>query len=134
VVEDLHVHFVTSRGTVRAVEGASFSVQRGEIVALVGESGCGKSVSALAIMQLLSKPAGRIVQGRILFEGEVLLKLSSGEVRAHRGRDISMIFQEPMTSLNPVLPIGLQLIEPLKIHLGMSDAAARSRAVELLGM
>src|SRR5688572_31077109 len=133
-VEDLHVHFVTSRGVVRAVEGISYTVRPGEVVALVGESGCGKSVSSLAIMRLLAKPAGRIVGGRILFEGRDLLKLSDEEMRALRGRDIAMIFQEPMTSLNPVLTIGLQIMEPLLIHLRMDMATARRRAVDLLKM
>src|SRR3954452_10486852 len=104
-VDDLHVHFVTARGVVRAVEGISYTVRRGEMVALVGESGCGKSVSSLAIMRLLARPAGRVVRGRILFEGRDLLKLSDDEMREIRGRDISMIFQEPMTSLNPVLTV-----------------------------
>ena len=131
-VEDLHVHFVTSRGVVRAVEGISYTVNRGEVVAIVGESGCGKSVSALSIMRLLSKPAGRVARGRILLEGRNLLELSDDDMRAVRGRDISMIFQEPMTSLNPVLPIGLQIMEPLLIHLQMDDARARTRALELL--
>jgi peptide/nickel transport system ATP-binding protein len=127
-VEDLHVHFVTSRGVVRAVEGISYQVRAGEVVALVGESGCGKSVSSLAIMQLLAKPAGRIVGGRVLFQGRDLLKLSADEMREIRGRDIAMIFQEPMTSLNPVLTAGFQIMEPLMIHLGMGEAAARARA------
>ncbi|MEX0590171.1 MAG: ABC transporter ATP-binding protein, partial [Xanthobacteraceae bacterium] len=131
-VEDLHVHFVTSRGVVRAVEGISYTVERGETVAIVGESGCGKSVSSLAIMRLLAKPAGRIVHGRILLEGRNLLDLSDEEMRQVRGRDISMIFQEPMSSLNPVLPIGLQIMEPLFIHLGMKKEEARARAIELL--
>jgi len=133
-VEDLHVHFVTSRGVVRAVEGVSWLVYPGEMVALVGESGCGKSVSALAVMRLLAKPAGRIPHGRVLFEGRDLLLLPEDEMRAIRGRDISMIFQEPMTSLNPVLTIGLQIMEPLFIHKGMSERDARDRAVELLRM
>src|SRR5688572_14068733 len=133
-VEDLHVHFVTSRGVVRAVEGISYTVRKGEVVALVGESGCGKSVSSLAIMRLLAKPAGRIVGGRILFQGVNLLELTEDEMREIRGRDISMIFQEPMTSLNPVLTIGFQIMEPLLIHLGMDMAAARKRATELLRM
>jgi len=133
-VDDLHVHFVTTRGVVRAVEGISYTVRRGEMVALVGESGCGKSVSSLAIMRLLAKPAGRIVRGRILFEGRDLLKLSDDEMRAIRGRDISMIFQEPMTSLNPVLTIGFQIMEPLMIHIGMGVPAARKRSAELLRM
>ena len=133
-VEDLHVHFVTSRGVIRAVEGVSWRVYPGEMVALVGESGCGKSVSALAVMRLLAKPAGRVAHGRIRFEGRNLLELPEEDMRALRGRDISMIFQEPMTSLNPVLTIGLQIMEPLLIHKGMNEAQARSRATELLGM
>ena len=133
-VQDLHVHFVTTRGVVRAVEGISYNVKAGEIVALVGESGCGKSVSSLAIMRLLAKPAGRIVGGRILFEGRDLLTLSEDEMRRIRGREIAMIFQEPMTSLNPVLTIGFQIMEPLLLHLNMPMAAARTRATELLRM
>jgi peptide/nickel transport system ATP-binding protein len=133
-VQDLHVHFVTTRGVVRAVEGISYNVRVGEIVALVGESGCGKSVSSLAIMRLLAKPAGRIVGGRILFEGRDLLALSDDEMRGIRGREIAMIFQEPMTSLNPVLTIGFQIMEPLLLHLNMPTAAARTRATELLRM
>jgi peptide/nickel transport system ATP-binding protein len=133
-VDDLHVHFVTSRGVVRAVEGVSYKVRPGEMVAVVGESGCGKSVTALAIMRLLAKPAGRIVHGRVLFQGRDLLKLSEDQMREIRGRDISMIFQEPMTSLNPVLTIGLQIMEPLTIHLGMDEVKARARAVELLSL
>ena len=133
-VEDLHVHFVTSRGVIRAVEGVSWRVYPGEMVALVGESGCGKSVSALAIMRLLAQPAGRVAHGRIVFEGRNLLELSEDDMRAVRGRDISMIFQEPMTSLNPVMNIGLQIMEPLYIHKRMSEAQAHTRAIELLRM
>jgi len=131
-VENLHVHFVTTRGVVRAVEGISYKVRPGEVVALVGESGCGKSVSSLAIMRLLAQPAGRVVGGRILFQGRNLLDLSEDQMRAIRGRDIAMIFQEPMTSLNPVLTVGFQIMEPLLIHLGMTKEAARARAMELL--
>ena len=101
-------------------------------MALVGESGCGKSVSALSVMRLVSRPAGRIVSGQILFKGRDLLELSEDEMRQVRGRDIGMIFQEPMTSLNPVLTVGRQLTEPVEIHLGMTPAQSRARAIELL--
>ncbi|MGH6770825.1 MAG: dipeptide ABC transporter ATP-binding protein [Xanthobacteraceae bacterium] len=131
-VEDLHVQFDTSRGVVRAVDGISYTVKRGEVVAIVGESGCGKSVSSLAIMRLLAKPAGRVTKGRVMFEGRDLLKLSDEAMREIRGRDISMIFQEPMTSLNPVMSIGQQITEPLFIHLKMSEDEANARALELL--
>ncbi|MES2711259.1 MAG: ABC transporter ATP-binding protein, partial [Pseudomonadota bacterium] len=133
-VEGLEVEFTTSRGTLRAVDGVSWSVRAGETLALVGESGCGKSVTALAVMRLLAKPAGRITGGRIMFEGTDLLTLSETQMRERRGRDIAMIFQEPMTSLNPVLSIGAQLAEPLQIHLGMNDEQARARSIELLGL
>jgi peptide/nickel transport system ATP-binding protein len=132
-VEDLRVQFHTSRGVVRAVEGISYKVRAGEVAALVGESGCGKSVSSLAIMRLLAHN-GRVTGGRILFEGHDLLKLADEEMRAIRGRDIAMIFQEPMTSLNAVLTVGFQIMEPLLIHLHMTPDAARARAVELLKM
>jgi len=131
-VDNLHVHFVTRRGVVRAVEGISYRVRSGEVVALVGESGCGKSVSALAIMQLIAKPAGRVISGRILFQGRNLLDLTEDAMREVRGREIAMIFQEPMTSLNPVLTIGFQIMEPLLIHLGLTPTRARARAIELL--
>jgi peptide/nickel transport system ATP-binding protein len=131
-VEDLHVHFLTSRGVVRAVEGLSFSVRCGEIVAIVGESGSGKSVSALSIMRLLPRHTGRIPQGRIIFDDHNLLDLDEEQMREIRGRDISMIFQEPMTSLNPLLTIGLQITEPLTIHLDKNKEQARARAIELL--
>ena len=133
-VKNLQTQFKTSGGVVRAVDGVSWDVRAGETVALVGESGCGKSVSALSIMRLVSEPAGRIVGGEILFKGRDLLKLSEGEMRHARGREIGMIFQEPMTSLNPVLTVGRQLTEPPEIHLGMTPAQSRARAVELLGM
>ncbi|RKE71048.1 ABC transporter ATP-binding protein [Pseudorhodoplanes sinuspersici] len=133
-VEDLHVQFLTSRGIVRAVEGLSFHVDPGEIVAIVGESGSGKSVSALSIMRLLPRHTGRIPKGRVTFNGRDLLKLSDEQMREIRGRDISMIFQEPMTSLNPILTIGMQLTEPLLIHMGMTTEQARARAIELLGL
>ena len=130
-VQNLQTQFATSAGVVRAVDGVSWDVQEGETVALVGESGCGKSVSALSIMRLVAAPAGRIVGGRVLFKGRDLLELSEEEMRRVRGREIAMIFQEPMTSLNPVLTIGRQLTEGLEIHLGMDagrGARARDRA------
>ncbi|MGV3634729.1 MAG: dipeptide ABC transporter ATP-binding protein [Pseudorhodoplanes sp.] len=130
-VDDLHVSFATDSVTVRAVEGFSLEVSPGEIVALVGESGSGKSVSAHSIMRLLPR-TGRTPKGSILFEGRDLLTLPEEQMRHVRGREISMIFQEPMPSLNPVLPIGLQIIEPLQFHLGMSTQDANARAAELL--
>jgi oligopeptide/dipeptide ABC transporter ATP-binding protein len=133
-VRGLRTHFHTSAGVIRAVDGVSWDVRRGETVALVGESGCGKSVSALSVMRLVARPAGRIVAGEIIFKGRDLLALSEDEMRHVRGREIGMIFQEPMTSLNPVLTIGRQLTEPLEIHLGMSRAESQARAVELLSL
>jgi oligopeptide/dipeptide ABC transporter ATP-binding protein len=133
-VRNLRTHFHTSAGVIRAVDGVSWDVRKGETVALVGESGCGKSVSALSVMRLVSAPAGRIVGGEILFKGRNLLSLSEEEMRRVRGREIGMIFQEPMTSLNPVLTIGRQLTETLEIHLGMTRAQAQARAVELLSL
>ena len=133
-VQNLQTQFSTGGGIVRAVDGVSWDVRAGETVALVGESGCGKSVSALSIMRLISAPAGRILGGRIFFKGRDLLQLPEDEMRQIRGREIAMIFQEPMTSLNPVLTIGRQLTEGLEIHLGMTAAAARTRAAELLAM
>jgi oligopeptide/dipeptide ABC transporter ATP-binding protein len=133
-VRNLRTTFATSGGAVRAVDGVSWDIREGETVALVGESGCGKSVSALSVMRLVAEPAGRIEGGEIVFKGRDLLKLSEEEMRGVRGREIGMIFQEPMTSLNPVLTIGRQLTEGLEIHLKMTPAQARARAVELLGM
>jgi len=133
-VRNLQTHFSTRGGVVRAVDGVSWDVQEGETVALVGESGCGKSVTALSIMRLIAPPAGRIVGGQVLFKGRDLLALSEEEMRHVRGREIGMVFQEPMTSLNPVLTIGRQLTEGLEIHLGMSPADARKRAEEMLGL
>ena len=129
-VENLQVQFATPRGMVRAVQGVSWQVSAGETLALVGESGCGKSVSALAVMRLLA-PAAQ-VSGRILFDDRDLLALPDAEMRKIRGRDIAMVFQDPMSSLNPVLDIGYQIAEPLRIHLGMNAEAARERSIELL--
>jgi oligopeptide/dipeptide ABC transporter ATP-binding protein len=133
-VKDLQTQFHTGAGVVRAVDGVSWDVKPGETVALVGESGCGKSVSALSVMRLVAAPAGRIVGGQILFKGRDLLSLSDDEMRKIRGREIAMVFQEPMTSLNPVLTVGRQLTEPGEIHLGMSTAQSKARAIEILGL
>ena len=133
-VENLAVEFETSRGRIRPVDDISYTIWPGETLAIVGESGCGKSVSSLAIMRLLPKTTAKVVGGRVRFEGRDLLALPEAEMRKVRGREISMIFQEPMTSLNPVLTIGLQIMEPLRIHLGMSEAAAQKRATELLSL
>jgi oligopeptide/dipeptide ABC transporter ATP-binding protein len=133
-VENLRTQFETSAGLVRAVDGISYEVAEGETVAVVGESGCGKSVGALSILRLIPNPPGRIVGGSIRFNGRDLLKLSEEEIRRVRGREIGMIFQEPMTSLNPVLTIGLQLTETVRQHFSVSKEAAEKRAVELLNM
>ena len=133
-VRGLRTHFHTSAGVIRAVDGVSWDVRKGETVALVGESGCGKSVSALSVMRLVSAPAGRIVDGEILFKGRNLLALSEEEMRRVRGREIGMIFQEPMTSLNPVLTIGRQITETVETHLAVTSAQAQARAVELLSL
>ena len=132
-IENLHTYFHTDSGVVKAVNDVSYQVGEGESVGIVGESGSGKSVSALSILGLVPYP-GRIVEGRIMFEGVDLLSLSEREKQRIRGRRIGMIFQEPMTSLNPVLTIERQLTESLKTHMNMGRAAARRRAVELLDM
>src|SRR5574342_1070037 len=133
-VRNLQTQFAISGGVVRAVDGVSWDVRAGETVALVGESGCGKSVSALSVMRLVSAPAGRIVGGEIIFKGRNLLALSEEEMRQVRGREIGMIFQEPMTSLNPVLTIGRQLTETVETPPGMTSAHAQARAVERLAL
>ena len=130
-IDNLSVQFRSSHGLVRAVENIGYTVYPGEMVAIVGESGSGKSVSALTIMRLLAQTA-EITSGTIMFDGRDLLKLDNDEMRKVRGHHVSMIFQEPMTSLNPVLRIGLQIMEPLFIHLGMTEEAAKARAIELL--
>jgi oligopeptide transport system ATP-binding protein len=130
-VEDLRVHFGTARGTVYAVNGVSFDIAPGETLGLVGESGCGKSVTSLALLGILARN-GRVVSGRALFEGRDLLALSDSKLRGIRGREIAMIFQDPMTSLNPVLTIGRQIREVLETHFDMRKNAAVKRAGELL--
>jgi oligopeptide transport system ATP-binding protein len=130
-VEDLRVEFWTERGTIYAVNGVSFDIAAGETLGIVGESGCGKSVTSLAILGILSR-AGRVVGGSATFEGRDLVGLSDDELRTIRGKDIAMIFQDPMTSLNPVLTIGRQIREALETHFGMDRAQANKRAGELL--
>jgi oligopeptide/dipeptide ABC transporter ATP-binding protein len=131
-VDDLKTYFYTRDGIVRAVDGVSFTVYPGETLAVVGESGCGKSVTSLSILRLIAAPPGKIVNGRLMFQGRDLLGLTEDEMRRVRGNEISMIFQEPMTSLNPVLTIGRQIAEALVLHRGMKRKAALERAVEML--
>ncbi len=130
-VDDLHVHFWTDRGTIYAVNGVSFQIAPGETLGIVGESGCGKSVTSLALLGILPR-AGRAVQGSAVFEGRDLLKLRDGELRNIRGKDVAMIFQDPMTSLNPVLTIGRQLREAIEAHLELDRGETQRRAAELL--
>ena len=131
-VRDLATHFFTMDGVVRAVDGVSFDLERGEMLGIVGESGCGKSVTALSILRLIDRQSARIVRGSVMFEGRDLTGLTEAEMRAIRGHHISMIFQEPMTSLNPVLTVGTQIAENAERHLGLSRRAARDRALEML--
>jgi len=131
-VEGLKTHFFTRDGVVRAVDGVSFEIQPGETLALVGESGCGKSVTSLSILRLIASPPGRTVAGAIRFNGRDLLALSEPAMRKVRGNEISMVFQEPMTSLNPVLTVGGQIAEALVLHRGLARAQALERAVEML--
>jgi oligopeptide/dipeptide ABC transporter ATP-binding protein len=133
-VRNLRTQFFTEEGVVNAVDGVSYDVQPGEILGLVGESGCGKTVSALSVLRLIPSPPGKIVGGEIIFQGEDILKMDEDEVRHIRGNKIGMIFQEPMTSLNPVLTIGRQLTETLELHLKMDRHASTQRAIELLEM
>jgi peptide/nickel transport system ATP-binding protein len=130
-VENLQTHFGTPDGVVRAVEGLSFQIDAGETVAIVGESGCGKSVTSMSILRLIAEPPGKIA-GKIRFQGRDLLELSEQEMRSIRGNDISMIFQEPMTSLNPVLTVGWQIGETLRLHQGMNARQAEAKAVDML--
>jgi oligopeptide/dipeptide ABC transporter ATP-binding protein len=131
-VTDLQVHFTTDTGLVKAVDGVSFHVDKGETLAVVGESGSGKSVTSLAIMGLLPRPAGRMAGGKIIFDGMDLPELNKREMRRIRGTGIGMIFQEPMTSLNPVQTVGEQIAERIRAHAGVNQRAALSRAVEML--
>jgi len=131
-VRGLVTEFHSSEGVFKAVDGVSFSVARGETLGIVGESGCGKSVTSLSVMGLIPRPPGKIPAGEIVFEGRDLLTLSSRQMRDVRGNDISMIFQEPMTSLNPVYTVGQQIMEGILLHENISEAQARERAIEML--
>ena len=133
-VKNLRTYFYTEEGVVRAVDGVTWDLSEGETLGLVGESGCGKSVTAMSILRLIPNPPGRIVDGEILFDGKDLLKISDAEMRTIRGNRIAMVFQEPMTSLNPVLTISQQIREAITLHLGLHDEEATARAVELLEM
>ena len=133
-VEDLRTFFFTRAGVVKAVDGISFCVEAGETLALVGESGCGKTVTALSLMRLVPDPPGRIVEGRVRLAGADLLNLDKQAMRRRRGKDISMVFQEPMTSLNPVMTIGRQIAEALLLHEELTRSAASDRTIEMLRM
>ena len=131
-IDDLQTHFYTPSGVVRAVDGVSYRLRSGETLGVVGESGCGKSVTALSVLRLVANPPGRIVGGTIRFDGTNLLDLSEAEMEDIRGNEISMIFQEPMTSLNPLLTVGRQIGEAIALHQGLSPRAALDKAVEML--
>ncbi|WP_430517952.1 ABC transporter ATP-binding protein [Aliivibrio sp.] len=132
VVDNLTVDFTTDKGTVRAIDGVSFSIMPGETIAIVGESGCGKSVSSLSIMGLVPSPPGKIVDGSIKFNGRELIGLTEKEYRKIRGNDISMIFQEPMTALNPVLRISTQMVDVIRLHSNLSKSEAKKKAIGML--
>ncbi len=133
-VRNLHTHFFTKDGVVKAVNGISYTLNEGETLAIVGESGCGKSVGVMSLIRLIPSPPGKVVAGEVQFDGRDLLKLDNDEIRQVRGNRIAMIFQDPMTSLNPVLTIGFQIGEALQLHLGMNKEQARKRSTELLEM
>ena len=133
-VKNLKTQFFTQDGVVKAVNGISFQLLPGETLGIVGESGCGKSITAMSVMRLIPTPPGKIVDGQVVFQGKDILKMSDEQVRDIRGNDIAMIFQDPMTSLNPVLSINRQISETLELHMNMSKSQARQRAIELLRM
>jgi len=133
-VEDLETQFFTRGGVVRAVDHVSFTVAQGETLGIVGESGCGKSVTSLSLMRLIPESAGEVVGGKVMFDGADVLQMSERDVRRIRGSQMAMIFQDPMTSLNPVLTVGKQITEALRLHMRMNGKAARARALELLEM
>src|SRR5256884_3479738 len=132
VVDDLKTHFFTRRGITRAVDGVSFTLRAGETLALVGESGSGKSVTCLSLVRLVPEPAGRIVGGRVLFEGDDLLRKTRAEMRRVRGKQIAMVLQDPMTSLNPALTIGTQVSEVVRLHQRLRGASLRERVLQAL--
>jgi len=133
-VRDLKVHFRTDDGILHAVDGVDLHINRGETLGVVGESGCGKSVTAMTIMKLLAMPPGFIAGGEILFEGRDLVKATNAEMRTFRSREIAMIFQEPMTSLNPVFSVGEQIAEALRLHEGLSQQQAIAKTIEMLAL
>ena len=133
-VKNLQTHFFTEDGVVRAVDDVTFHVEKGRTLGIVGESGSGKSITSLSVMRLIASPPGKVVGGEILFKGQSLLEMSDAEMRTVRGNDIAMIFQEPMTSLNPVMKVGRQISEAIELHQKVSSGEARKRAVELLRM
>ena len=131
-VKDLQTSFFTPEGEVRAIDGVSFEIDEGETLGLVGESGCGKSVTSLSIMRLIPSPPGKIVGGEIVYRGRDLLKLNNEEMRKIRGNEISMIFQEPMTSLNPVFTVGNQIGEAIRLHQRLGRKETRQKTIEML--
>src|SRR4030067_1884580 len=131
-VKNLKTYFYVDDGVIPGVDDVSFDLKKGETLAIVGESGCGKTVARLSILRIIQAPPGRIINGEILFNGKDLLKLSNHAMRNVRGNDISMIFQEPMTSLNPVFTVGYQICQPLKFHQHLKKDAARVQAIELI--
>lgn len=131
-VNDLATYFTTEEGTVKAVDGVDFQVRRGEVVGVVGESGCGKSMTSMSILRLVAKPQGKIVRGQLLFEGQDLLALSEEQMRQIRGNKIALISQDPMTSLNPVLTVGEQIMEAIILHQKLDKDAAKKKAIEML--
>ena len=133
-IEDLKVHFSTDDGMVRAVDGVSFGLDRGETLSVVGESGCGKTVTAMTVLKLIAMPPGRIAGGRVMFEGRDLAQLSPAQMRKIRAKQIGIVFQEPMTSLNPVYTVGQQIAETVREHEGFSRRAAMDRAAEMLSL
>jgi len=131
-VKDLRTYFYTDDGVVKAVDGVNFEVEAGKTIGIVGESGCGKSITAMSILRLIPDPPGKIVSGEIMFDGRDLTKLSIEDIRHIRGNDISMIFQEPMTSLNPVFTVGYQIMEVLMLHQNLSESEAKKKAIEMI--